>query len=553
MVPGRSGPAQPAAPSARELLGLLLLVVLAVARVAGTYRVLTQTIDEPVHLAAGMEVLDQGQFSYNLMHPPLSRLPIALGPWLDGAHSWHKADPVAEGNEILQAQGHYVRTLTLARLGVLPFLVLAIVGTWRLARTLFGPLPAFLAAAAFSLLPPVLAHAGLATTDMAITGIMPWVLLVGLRWLDEPGSNATPQLGLLAGIAVLLKFSALVFVPACLAAMLAAKLVLEPGTSRQKLQRWRRLEVPTLMVLAIAALAIWAGYGFSLGTLASLGIGSLFPPAVANAPFLPAPAFWHGLLILTLYNDGRMPAYLMGEVRQGGWWYFFPVALALKTPLALLALAGTGLVVTLQQAWRHQLWRVAVPAVAAAALLLSVLRSNLALGVRHILPIYAPLAILAAIGALVIWHAPWPRRAGRVLAVALGAWLAAASARAHPDYLSSYNELALGAPERYLVNSDLDWGQDVGRLADTLRARGIDSLTVYLFGFHDPRLLGSPPGLRMPPWFPATKPTTGWVAASAFPLYVIPRIDWLLGRTPVTRVGPTIYLYYIPPDTSRTP
>jgi hypothetical protein len=57
----------------------------------------------------------------------------------------------------------------------------------------------------------------------------------------------------------------------------------------------------------------------------------------------------------------------------------------------------------------------------------------------------------------------------------------------------------------------------------------------------------------MPPWFPATHPTTGWVAASAFPLFGIPRIDWLLDRQPVARVGSSIYLYYLPPGSRAQP
>ena len=548
MTPGtRKGRSAPLRPPWAELPILLLVIGIGVLRITDTYHSLSQTIDEPAHLASGLQWLDTGEYTYNRMHPPLARSFAALGPFLDGVRSLKRPHPITAGNDELHSRGDYWRTLILARLGILPFFLLGVLVTWSLTRALFGSVPALVAAAAFTLLPPVLAHGALATTDMAVTAMMPVVLLAGMRWLDEPDRDATVVLGVACGVAVLLKFSVLVFIPACLLAMLAAKLVIEPGSSATKLDRCRRVEFPILGVMAVAFVVVWAGYRFSVGSLDSLEMGGLVSPRLARLPILPAPEFWHGLVILTVYRDGNLPSYALGEVTLGGRWYFFPLALAVKTPMAFIPVALLGVVVSVQQAWKHRLWYLAAPVACALAMLGSVMISKMAFGSRHILPIYPLLSAVAGVGALTLWYLD-RRRIGRAIVGLLGAWLLVASLRAHPDYLSDFNEIAAGRPEYFLVNSDLDWGQDIGRLGDTLRARGIDSVTAYLAGFHDLRVLGPIKHVNRQVWFPVAHPATGWVAVSAFSLYQIPRIAWLEGLRPVTRVGTSIYLYYIRPS-----
>lgn len=303
--------------------------------------------------------------------------------------------------------------------------------------------------------------------------------------------------------------------------------------------------------MIIAFVVVWAGYGFSVGSLDSLEMGGLVWPSLAHRPILPAPEFWHGLMILTVYRDANLPSYSLGEVTRGGTWHFFPLALAVKTPLAFIGVGLLGMVVTVQQACKHRMWHLAAPAACAFALLGSVMISKMAFGSRHILPIYPLLSAMAGVGALTLWHLD-RRRIGRVLATAAGVWLLIASLRAHPDYLSNFNELAAGRPEHFLVNSDLDWGQDIGRLGDTLRARGIDSVTTYLAGFYDVRVLG-PMKHVIPYDWRKFRPATGWIAASAYPLYENPRLDWLIDKTPVARVGTSIYLYYLRPGPGPHP
>jgi 4-amino-4-deoxy-L-arabinose transferase-like glycosyltransferase len=149
--------------------GLALLIILALALAAGTWRTFGHTWDEPEHLAAGLELLDRGKYEYDTEHPPLARLCIALGPWLAGAHSFGRPPPsgVQEGIDILYDGGHYARTLTLARLGVLPFLGLLLLSVWCWARrTASNDVEALLAVALLAAVPAVLGHSALAALDV---------------------------------------------------------------------------------------------------------------------------------------------------------------------------------------------------------------------------------------------------------------------------------------------------------------------------------------------------------------------------------------------------
>jgi len=138
--------------------------------------------------------------------------------------------------------------------------------------------------------------------------------------------------------------------------------------------------------------------------------------------------------------------------------------------------------------------------------------------------------------------------AGPALAVGLTGWLVAESVRAHPDYLPYFNQLAGGHPERILLDSDLDWGQDLGRLADTLRSRGVPHVWIAYHGKVNLSRQGLPPFTELPP----EQRVTGWVAASLFSLTLgeqggpIDSYAWLRPYQPVARVGHSILLYYIP-------
>lgn len=504
----------------------LAAVVLATLRIAATYPVFSHTFDEPAHVATGMEWLERGTYTLEPQHPPLARVLVALGPYLAGERGQGHTDIHDEGALILYHEGNYPRNLTLARLGVLPFLWLACAVVWMAAARWYGRAEAALAVILFTLLPPVLAHASVATTDMALTATFGLALYMLLRWWEQPDLAAGATLGAAVALAVLAKFSSLAFLAASAVAMLAVW-----G------RPWRGSRahlVSGFAGLGAAVLLIWAAYRFSV------------------EGGLPAPELFAGIAQVRQHQDEGNWSYLWGSASRSGFGWYYPVALALKTPLGFLALvAGAGVLAASR--WRNVRWF--APVALSAAILAVGLYSRINIGVRHILPVYGFLALLAAAFAWQWLNSPqrWMQRA----VLACVAWIAVSGALNHPDYLAYFNELAGQEPERFLVDSDLDWGQDLLRLEKRIKELNVPALTFTPFtvadlqGYH-----GFPP---VSPSAPQT-PSPGWNAVSI--------TYWKSGRMglfdrspelrpwpdhvkPTERVGRGILLYYLPPDQFR--
>jgi hypothetical protein len=172
-------------------------------------------------------------------------------------------------------------------------------------------------------------------------------------------------------------------------------------------------------------------------------------------------------------HDGH-PAGLLGMWSQHGWWYYFPVAFALKTPLPVLLLALASVGWALARLRRNVEGRVLVLLVPLALFTGLLMLSTINIGVRYYLPAYPFFFILS--GALLD---DWLRRGGRRLALAsalaagLFCWAVVEAARAYPDHMSYMNQLASARPHWwYLSDSNVEWGDDVRDLALYLRARG---------------------------------------------------------------------------------
>ena len=116
----------------------MLSVVSGTASIIATYPIFSQTYDEGQHIAAGMEWLERGTYSHQVLTPPLARVAMALGPYLAGSRLQGNPSIWVEGNAILEYQGHYQRTLTLARLGILPFFWLACLVLWLFMSSSYG-------------------------------------------------------------------------------------------------------------------------------------------------------------------------------------------------------------------------------------------------------------------------------------------------------------------------------------------------------------------------------------------------------------------------------
>jgi hypothetical protein len=505
---------------------LLVLLLVGAARIVATYSVYSHTSDEPAHIACGMEWLVRGTYTYEPQHPPLARVLTALGPYLDGSRPYMTQTMWLEGASILYLRDRYDRTLASARLGILPFYWIGTCVVFLWARRSYGTTAAVFAAFLFSFLPPILAHSGLATTDMALTATMGAVFLVLPVWLAKPTLAWSLFLGACVALSVLSKFSSLAFFPACALATAAAHLVSQRPPAAIWWKSIKPYLAPCLAVIATALLIVWAGYRFSFSGY-------------------PAPEFFAGIEAVRKHNQVGHRSYLLGEVAQTGWWYYFPVILAVKTPAPVIALLAIGAAVAVA---RRRWYEIAF----AAGLLVVSMSSRINIGVRHILPIYIAFAILGSLGAL--WLLARRKTWATWTVAGLLLWFAADSLLSHPDYLPYFNFLAGDTPESIVVDSDLDWGQDMKRVAKRLRELGASEVAFSPFIVADLSRLGFPPIRELDP----RRPLPGWNAVdfTALKAYRLGLLEkdtlgaqlWPEAIKPTERVGKSTLLFYIPPN-----
>jgi 4-amino-4-deoxy-L-arabinose transferase-like glycosyltransferase len=543
-----------------------LLALLACLLVASTWPVFGHIWDEPEHIAVGLALIDRNEYLYDDQHPPLARLAAAIGPHLDGARAPIDTGPgpgmngEEAGRQILyHSSASYDRLLTLARLGMLPFLVVLIFAVWQWMWRYHGAAVAWLASAFLLSTPVILGHAGVVALDVPVTALCTLSFYVLLRWLESPSLGRAALVGLVVGLAVSTKLSALPFIGLAGLALLAAHLL----CTRRAVPRppLRPRVGGAAIALLIALLTVIAVYGPHLVYLTTPDLapskalnalvgdsGWLHDAGYRLAARLPVPLGVQevplNILGVEWHNSHGHHAFLLGQTDLMGWWYFYPVALAVKTPLPLLLLGLTGLTLLALRGWRER----SVPLLAAPLCFTVIFvfccsYSHINIGVRHVLVLYPLLAIGAAAATAALW-ARYRAGAVRAALAALLLWQFSTLAFAYPDYLAYFNAFGGDHPERILVDSDLDWGQDLRRLSVELARRKVRSVSLAYMGTADltreqlPAFQLLAPGQR----------ASGWIAADMLSMKEQPDgYAWLASHTPVTRVGKSIDLYYIAP------
>src|SRR5450755_991570 len=223
--------------SSRRSLGFqaatLGVALVGVVCLGHTRRALSGTFDEGNHLAAGLEWWQFGTYTLWTENPPLARLAVAAVPYFYGmrlppraawepkTHDWDRSWEV--GTDLLYAGEGFERNLSRARLGTLPFFLIALASVWALAGGRRRPVAGLVAVALTSTLPAFVAHGALATTDVAFAGMFLLATLALARWFQAPTVPRALCLGAALGLALLTKFSLLVFFPVTLIAFLVAR------------------------------------------------------------------------------------------------------------------------------------------------------------------------------------------------------------------------------------------------------------------------------------------------------------------------------------------
>ena len=526
------------APAGRGWRGVALAVTIAAAlAVAGTYFTFSNTYDEPAHIAAGMQWL-AGTHDHDADHPPLARIAAALGPYLHGERALGAASPSDEGIRLLGRGAHYRTTLALARLGELPFFLGLCAIAWAWGRRLSDERGGAIAVLLVASNPNLLAHAGLATTDLALAATMSAALFAFVCWLDAPRWTTAIALGAASGLAASTDYAALAMLALAWPAIYTVRRRANEGPLWAGEPRWR-VWLALGLTAGVGAVVVWAVYGFRAGPLSD-GV-----PLV-----MPASAWFRGLATAVTQDSSGRPGYLFGERSMGGWWYYYPVALLVKTPLPLLLLAILGGAVAVRDLVRRNTSEAGALVAGAVALVLAAALVGDDGGVRLALPVFTLLALLGALGAIELWTrgastVPARRLVRATVVATLGAAMLV-PIRTHPDYLAYFNAIAGERPELVLVDSNLDWGQDLYRLSAVMKRMRIDSVSVAYYGSASLDAAG----VRNARLLSAAERPTGWVAASQTMLAGVGgdgAYEWLNELQPVGRVGASLVLYYIPP------
>ncbi|MGA7894763.1 MAG: glycosyltransferase family 39 protein [Candidatus Sulfotelmatobacter sp.] len=552
----------------------VLLALSAVVRVVSSYSHTAQTFDEPTHVGAAMELLDKGTYTADPVHPPLARIAIGLPLYVAGERYPAAAlldpnDPNAGGDVILNHAGHYLRNPVLARLGVLPFLLLGCAVVFFWARREYGDFAGAMAVAMFTTLPIVLAFSSIAYTDIVAASTQAAALWAFATWLDRRNHRATLWMGIAVGLALLAKATTCIYLPASVLAMV----VLKWAVSRSKNAPWPwvdKLALKQLVVAgAIAIVVVWAGYGFAVGRVREsmhLSVESMpsfqhFPAPlgrigrdlILSDPRVPAPALIRGLATAWVLNKTHPAAYLLGHIKEGGWWYFFLVGVGVKSTIPFLVLVVAGLF-SFPELVKEGRWTAMAPAVCALAILLVTMPVKYNAGVRHVLVVFPLLAIVAGCGCSYLWNLSGPRVWARTFLVVLLLWQCVSTVRASSDYIAYFNEFAGKDPSTVMVGGcDLDCGQDLFALSSELKARHVSHASLALWTSADMSKMGLPEFDVPQPY----QPVTGWFAISLRALrfgdvfhttYPPDAFAWLSRYQPVARVGKTILLYNIPAE-----
>jgi len=501
----------------RSSLAAGILIFLASIFLAATFTKLSHTVDEPAHLAAGMQWIEEGRYDLDPLHPPLARVMMAALPYIDGLRLQGEGDFWQKGWATLFADGGYIQHLWLMRMGVLPLYILSCALVFLWSRELFGAKAGLLSLGLYLTLPPVAAHAGLATTDMACSAFLMAGLMTTLRWLRRPGWNASIWTGMVLGLMAMAKFSTLFFWPAAMAGIF----ILGLAGREFSIRRRHFLTAPAVMTTAL--LVIWSMNFFS------------FDPVVK------------GILQL-LHKDrvGHAP-WLFGPLRNQGVWYFFPALYLIKTPLAFLGLSLAGLAVMPWQARQRKVRvRALFPVVAALSVLGVAMTSNINLGLRHVLPIYALLSIPAGYVLLLAWK---KGVAARALIGGLLLLQAYEMVTTYPDRLIYFNNIAVvmskDRPERIANGSDLEWGQSYLRMVEALKQKGVTEFYYCRYRSRYHPYLQEMTGINALPCADAGK-KPGWLVVERHPRAVSrQQRQWLEGLSPEQVGG--LDLYHIQP------
>ncbi len=564
-------------------------------------------VDEIPHVGAGYSYLVKQDMRLNPEHPPLAKdlaaIPLLFFNLKQDAFqtkSW-QSDLNGQwefGRKLIFNSDNDASLIThLVHFPILIFFILSAILIFKWGLELYDGWTAFLALIIFVFSTTVLAHSRFVTTDLAALFGVLYATYFFTRYLKNPSRKNLWLAGLIFGIALLTKFSTFLLVLFLPVVALIWELQKE---SHFLFKIFSSLKKSILVFLIGFVAVVWPVYLFhtwnypperqysdAQKNLATYGRRYVADPIVwaSDKPVLRAAAqYGVGLLMVTQRSVGGNTTYFLGEVSRFGWRYYFPLIYLIKEPLAwwglvliaLLAISTqvksekhapygseasrSGLKVKSARVWIKKYFVELAMLLWLAIYWFASIKSTLNIGVRHLLPIY-PFVILLVAGQLekVIKKS----KTITILTLILLGWYIFENLSVYPYYLTYFNQL-VGGPSggyRYVVDSNLDWGQDLKRFSRWVKKNDIPKVEFDYFGWADPYYyLGqkyiwtSSTKYKDAEDFKLRNQSDGWLAVSATFLqgsqgspdqYKPVNYLWLQSYAPLTTIGHSIFVYRI--------
>jgi hypothetical protein len=540
-----------------------VLLLLMFAQMAVESRLTSLTVDEPLHIISGYSFLKTGDARLVEEHPLLVKSiaawPLLLMPDLGDPRTvrgWNEASLVTVMRALLLPYPALDRVAFASRAPImwLGMLLAALVYRWASDWLTGGPQAGLVALGLCALDPNIVAHAQLATTDIGVTLFLCAAFYALWRWSKLPTFTQTVTVGVSLGLALASKMSALIALPVIAGIVCFTYARPQPNGWRGAINQFGQALKSITIMFGIALVVIWATYGFELRWLPGWPI--------------PVPAGSHLIPLARLFEHQRAghSTFLWGRNSQMGWWYYFPLAFALKTPLPTLILLLATFWGWLGPALRQpqhfrKLGQIGLLLAFPIVYFVTALSSSVDIGYRHLLPILPMLFVFAASS----WAWLERQKCSKLKIVGQGAfgalalWHVCSVATAAPWPLSYFNELAGGPANGYqfLVDSNLDWGQSFKELAAYLDQRETEPVKLSAMMFLEPAGYGVkyeplPPARKAPPQFAARfnpAPGTYVISASSLQGVATPDINtyaFFRTLTPTARLGNALFIYNLP-------
>jgi hypothetical protein len=600
--------------TAIAIITLLLATFAALAYLAAAAK--SPTYDEPLHALGAWQHLHQHDFRVNPEDPPLWHYWAALpnGPAAiradvssqlyrdvatDIAEQWHYTVQTLYRTEGNDGDTFILRSRVMMLIVAIALGVVIAWFAWQLA----GPVAAVVATALYGLDPNFLGHAALVKNDVALS-----LVTLALAWaIWRAGRRVTVMnviaISLLCVAALTVKFSGLLLGPVAAILLLARAGMKKPWNcfGREVTTRGRQFKLAARVCFAAAVVSyvgVWACYGFRYRATPDPAINLNMPRLLAYTAIAEAtakqnrvpttiqtdswtppwavrvivrlhelhalPQAWLFGLLHTYQGALARPTFLNGRLSQTGWWYYFPATMAYKSSLTLIAASLAAAIFAIKTLRRRNFdfektWQSLCLSLPPMLYLLVAMKSNLNLGLRHVLPVYPFLFIAIGIVATRLYA----RRAvltNRILLILLLPLLAEALLT-FPNYIAFFNA-ASGGPRggiKLLSDSNLDWGQDLKLLAEWRQKNPRGRLHLSYFGTADPWAYGIENYINFPGGYKfgaeyRLSNETGVLAVSATMLQGVYQTnefrqiyDVVRTLEPFEVLGGTIYLYHWPP------